>query len=99
MHANETAAAADIPLESSLLVLVKNVSGRRKKDHCLKWRQAVIGEYTRILGRHDAEIVQHSQLLDRRNAIRNRGMTKRRCFGKNQDLERVSRARYQSRSH
>ena len=87
MHTDETATRADITLESSLLIGIKNVAGRGEKDHRAEGGEVLICEDARIFRGHDTEIVQRSQILDRLNSIRDGGVTERRCFRKNQDLE------------
>ena len=87
MHADETAAGADVTFESSLLIGIKNVAGRAEKDHRLEAGQILICEDAGIFRGHDTEVVQCPQILYRLNAVGDGRMSKGGRLGKHEDLE------------
>ena len=72
MDAGVAAAGLDVALEGGLLGVVEHVAGGGEEDDGVELRQVGVGERGRVLGRVDREAVGGAELLDRRDALRDR---------------------------
>ncbi len=93
VDAHEAAAGLDVALEGGLLVRrAHRVAGGRVEDDGLVLRQVGVSEQGAVLGHVDREVVLGAELLDGRDAVRNRVMPETRRLGEDEDLELRSAA-------
>ncbi len=88
VHARVAAAGADVALERGLLRGVEHVAGGGQPHDGLVLREVGVGEGVRVLGRGDGEIVGGAELLDRRDAGRDRVVPEPGRLGEDQHVER-----------
>ena len=91
MHADESAAATNEPLESRLLRGVQNVAGGRKKHDGFVAGEAVVGEGARVLGGVHRKPARAALLPNRRDAGRDRVVPE--AFSLREDKDREGRRR------
>ena len=85
MHADVSAAAADVALEGSLLGAVQDVARGAHEDDGVEALEILVAELRRILRRVDDEAAGRAERADRRDAVGDRGVTKARRAREDED--------------